>query len=378
LRARIETGHGLGHQGWRPGRGQVWYRIAHIRRTACMRPDDKICLQSDVPERLSTLARPLVMTNGVFDVLHRGHVSYLCLAAELGGSLLVAVNTDRSARVLGKGPDRPLNSELDRAYVLAGLASVDMVTFFDTRTPVELIQAIKPDIYVKGGDYDMEILEETRVVRSWGGQAVAIPFVDGFSTTALVQRIRKPRRKAAFLDRDGVINKDKAYVSRWEDFEFVSGAIEGMRLLQEDGFDLVVVTNQSGLARGYYSEAQYQTLTNHMIAALKQRGVELARVYHCPHHPEGLVPELSIICDCRKPAPGLLVKAARELNLSLQCSVLIGDKPSDIQAARLAGLDKAYIVDSDNPDSTFEQANADGYFASLLACAQYLHHQAVI
>lgn len=337
-----------------------------------MRPDDKICQQSDIAERLSKLARPLVVTNGVFDVLHRGHVSYLHRAAELGGSLLVAVNTDRSARMLGKGPDRPLNSELDRAYVLAGLASVDMVTFFDTRTPVELIQAIKPDIYVKGGDYDLETLEETRVVRSWGGQAVAIPFVDGFSTTALVQRIRKPLRKAAFLDRDGVINKDKAYVSRWEDFEFVPGAIEGMRLLQEADYALVVVTNQSGLARGYYSEAQYQALTQHMLADLKREGVELEGVYHCPHHPKGVVPELSISCDCRKPLPGLLVQAARELNLSLQDSLLIGDKPSDIQAARAAGVAKAYAVSSDNPESVAETMQVDGYFDNLLACAHYL------
>lgn len=339
-----------------------------------MRPDDKICQQSDIAERVSTLARPLVMTNGVFDLLHRGHVSYLHRAAELGGSLLVAVNTDRSARILGKGPDRPLNSELDRAYVLAGLASVDMVTFFGTRTPVELIQAIKPDIYVKGGDYDMETLEETRVVRSWGGQTVAIPFVDGFSTTALVQRIRKPLRKAAFLDRDGVINKDKAYVSRGEDFEFVPGAIEGMRLLQEAGYALVVVTNQSGLARGYYSEAQYQALSQRMLTALKEGEVELAGIYHCPHHPKGVVPELSISCDCRKPAPGLLMQAARELNLSLQDSLLIGDKPSDIQAARAAGLAKAYAVFSDNPESVAEPMLADGHFDNLLACAHYLVH----
>lgn len=337
-----------------------------------MRPDDKICQQSDVAERLRTLARPLVMTNGVFDLLHRGHVSYLHRAAELGRSLLVAVNTDRSARMLGKGPDRPLNSEVDRAYVLAGLASVDMVTFFDTRTPVELIQTIKPDIYVKGGDYNMETLEETRVVRSWDGQTLAIPFVDGFSTSALVQRIRKPMRKAAFLDRDGVINKDKAYVSRWEDFEFVPGAIEGMRLLQGAGYALVVATNQSGLARGYYSEAQYQTLTQQMLLALKQEGVELAGVYHCPHHPKGTVPELSISCGCRKPAPGLLVQAARELNLSLQDSLLIGDKPSDIQAARAAGVAKAYAVASDNPESVAEPLQADGHFDDLMACAQYL------
>lgn len=337
-----------------------------------MKPEDKICLQSDVAVCLDKMARPLVMTNGVFDVLHRGHVSYLHQAAELGGSLLVAVNSDRSARLLGKGPDRPLNSELDRAYVLAGLASVDMVTFFDSRTPVELIKTIMPDVYVKGGDYDMETLEETLVVRSWGGQAMAIPFVEGFSTTALVKRIRKPLRKAAFLDRDGVINKDKAYVSCWEDFEFVPGAIEGMKLLQGAGYALVVVTNQSGLARGYYSEAQYNALTQRMSTVLNRTGVELAGVYHCPHHPNGVMAELSVSCNCRKPAPGLLLQAASELNLSLQDSFLIGDKPSDILAARAAGVAKAYAVSSDNPESVLEHMQADGHFDNLLACAQYL------
>jgi rfaE bifunctional protein nucleotidyltransferase chain/domain len=154
--------------------------------------EDKIFLERDLSEHLSSMARPLVMTNGVFDVIHRGHVSCLHRAAELGASLLVAINTDQSARLLGKGPDRPLNAELDRAYVLAGLASVDIVTFFSTRSPVELIHKIKPEIYIKGGDYDIETLEETRIVRSWGGTSLAIPFVDGFSTTALVQRIRSP------------------------------------------------------------------------------------------------------------------------------------------------------------------------------------------
>ena len=341
-----------------------------------MNLEDKICAPQDLAERLRNLPRPLVMTNGVFDVLHRGHVSYLQRAAALGGALLVAINTDHSARMLGKGPDRPLNAELDRAYVLAGLASVALVTFFDTRTPVELIQSVRPDIYVKGGDYDMETLEETRVVRSWGGQSLALPFVDGFSTTALVRRIREPAaqplRKAAFLDRDGVINRDKAYVHRWEDFEFVPGAIEGMRLLQQAGYALVVVTNQSGLARGYYSEDQYQALTSALRTHLAREGVQLAGVYHCPHHPKGSVAELAIDCDCRKPAPGLLLQAARELGLSLADSLMVGDKPSDIAAARAAGLAQAILVDSDNPESTLAGVQPDHHFSSLLDCARHL------
>jgi rfaE bifunctional protein nucleotidyltransferase chain/domain len=333
----------------------------------------KICRPHDLADRLAKLPRPLVMTNGVFDVLHRGHVSYLHRASKLGGSLLVALNTDYSARMLGKGPDRPLNAAEDRAYVLAGLESVDLVTFFDTSTPVELIRAIRPDIYVKGGDYDMEMLAETSVVRSWGGQSVAIPFVDGFSTTALVQRIRKPLRKAAFLDRDGVINKDKGYVHHWDDFEFVPGAIEGMRRLQQAGYALVIVTNQSGVARGYYSEDQYHVLTRHLLSELTGKGVHVDGVYHCPHHPNGIVPHLAIDCECRKPAPGMLLQAARELNLSLHDSLLIGDKPSDIEAASAAGLGRAYLINSDKPESSSGYKHADGHFASLLDCASYLY-----
>ena len=135
-------------------------------------------------------ARPLVFTNGVFDVLHRGHVTYLAQARALGAALLVAVNSDASARTLGKGPDRPLNSEMDRALVIAALQSVDHVVLFDEPTPCELIERIRPDVYVKGGDYDVDRLREAELVRSWGGRAAVIPFVDGYSTTRLVARIR--------------------------------------------------------------------------------------------------------------------------------------------------------------------------------------------
>ena len=152
---------------------------------------DKIATREQIQQRVAELARPLVMTNGVFDVLHRGHVSYLARARDLGASLLVAVNTDASARRLGKGPERPLNRQADRAFMLAALQSVDMVTFFDEDTPVALISQLRPDILVKGGDYDMSKLPETALVQSWGGKALALPFVDGYSTTALVEKIRQ-------------------------------------------------------------------------------------------------------------------------------------------------------------------------------------------
>ena len=148
----------------------------------------KIVATSKVDSR--DWVRPLVFTNGVFDVLHRGHVTYLSAASELGATLLIGINSDSSARGLGKGPDRPLNNETDRMLVMAALASVSYVVLFDEPTPCELIERVKPDVYVKGGDYDMEALRETKLVRSWGGRSLAIPFVDGYSTSSLVRRIR--------------------------------------------------------------------------------------------------------------------------------------------------------------------------------------------
>ena len=137
------------------------------------------------------LPRPLVFTNGVFDILHRGHATYLDAAAQLGASLVVAVNTDASARRLGKGPERPLNGQEDRAALLAAMACVDAVTTFEEDTPEALIAELRPDVIVKGGDYDMATLPETALVESWGGKAVAIPFEFTRSTTALVQKIRR-------------------------------------------------------------------------------------------------------------------------------------------------------------------------------------------
>jgi rfaE bifunctional protein nucleotidyltransferase chain/domain len=151
---------------------------------------DKLVHRDAACARLAALPRPWVFTNGVFDVIHRGHVVYLAQARALGGSLIVALNTDTSVRRLGKGDDRPLNKEVDRAIVMASQEAVSLVTWFDEDTPMEIIAELRPDILVKGGDYDMAKLPETALVESWGGKALALPFVAGYSTTKLVQRIR--------------------------------------------------------------------------------------------------------------------------------------------------------------------------------------------
>ena len=145
---------------------------------------------STLNQRLLALNRPMVFTNGVFDILHRGHASYLAQARDFGASLVVGVNSDVSVKLLGKGDDRPINSQEDRMALLAALESVDLVILFENKIPVELIKRVRPDVYVKGGDYAIETLEETEVIKAWGGQAYAIPFIYDRSTTSLLGKIR--------------------------------------------------------------------------------------------------------------------------------------------------------------------------------------------
>lgn len=151
--------------------------------------ESKICAPGALAGRLPALARPLVFTNGVFDILHRGHVTYLAQARVLGASLVVALNADASAQRLGKGPDRPINPLADRCAVVAALAMVDLVTWFEEDTPLALILAIKPDVLVKGGDWKPETMIGAKEVQGWGGAVHSIPFEHERSTTALIQRI---------------------------------------------------------------------------------------------------------------------------------------------------------------------------------------------
>ena len=136
------------------------------------------------------LARPLVFTNGVFDVLHRGHATYLDRAKALGNALMVALNSDPSARRLGKGADRPVNPLADRMALVAALEAVDYVTWFDEDTPLALIETIRPEVLVKGGDWPVEQIVGAREVAGWGGRAVSIAFEYQRSTTELISRIR--------------------------------------------------------------------------------------------------------------------------------------------------------------------------------------------
>jgi len=152
--------------------------------------EGKLCRPDELAARVAALPRPLVFTNGCFDVLHRGHVTYLAQARALGAALIVGVNSDASVRRLGKGGDRPVNPLPDRMAVLAALESVSLAVPFDEDTPLNLILACRPDVLVKGGDWQVEKIVGAREVLGWGGKVHSIPFLHERSTTALLNKIR--------------------------------------------------------------------------------------------------------------------------------------------------------------------------------------------
>ena len=166
--------------------------------------------------------------------------------------------------------------------------------------------------------------------------------------------------KAAFLDRDGVINVDTGYVGSWSDFILIDGVLEAMRLLKSDDYKLIIVTNQSGIARGFYSEKQFQQLTTKMVNFFSINGIEISKVYHCPHAPLTENSRTAVGCDCRKPKPGMLLMAEKDFALDMSASLIFGDKPSDIEAGKAAGVGRGFLI------------KAYGQWPNLLSCVNDL------
>jgi D-glycero-D-manno-heptose 1,7-bisphosphate phosphatase len=164
--------------------------------------------------------------------------------------------------------------------------------------------------------------------------------------------------KAAFIDRDGVINEDINYLYDIKDFIMLPGVPQALQGLRNEGYILILITNQAGIARGYYCESAVETLHEHMQSLLQENDAHFDAIYFCPHHPDGIVPEYTKVCECRKPSAGMLLQAADDLNLDLSQSILVGDKLSDIQAGNLAGLKCSALVRSGHYFSEADSSQA--------------------
>ncbi len=175
-----------------------------------------------------------------------------------------------------------------------------------------------------------------------------------------MERSLNEKKPALFLDRDGVINIEKNYLHKKEDFEFIDGIFELCQVYQDKGYLIVVVTNQSGIARGYYSETDFANLSSWMIDAFLSKGIKISHVYHCPHHPD-----ISGECECRKPHPGMLLKAGKELSIDFENSLLVGDSERDIEAAYRAGVKETYLFSEEAKPT---QANENIHTLRSLLC----------
>jgi rfaE bifunctional protein nucleotidyltransferase chain/domain len=279
--------------------------------------------------------------------MHAGHADYLAQAKARCDRLLVAVNSDESIQRY-KNPLRPVNPWKERAFVVAALEATDCVTILDEDRPLALIERWKPDLYIKGGDYSASALRSSSAVAAYGGESIVISSAfPSASTTAMFERIQAlalhdaplpahpgHAKGLVMVDRDGTLVKDATFDP--SQVELLPGVVESLRRLQEAGYTLCIVSNQQGIGLGYFGYRDFIDGNRKLLRLLGKEGVAIRKIYFCPH-------SLGEPCDCRKPAPGLILKALRDLNATPESTVVIGDSADDMEAARAAGCSGLYV-----------------------------------
>ncbi|MGI6525705.1 MAG: HAD-IIIA family hydrolase [Bdellovibrionota bacterium] len=291
-------------------------------------------------------------TSGVFDLLHAGHAEYLETAKSHCDLLIVAVNSDTSVRQ-NKGPSRPIVSQEARATLIAALASVDYVFIFEETTNRNNIDKLRPDFYIKAGDYSPEQLGSGPFVKSYGGEIIIVPFKAGFSSSSIIEKIQKQSvtislkhdvpqdQKAIFLDRDGTIIEHIEYLHEPERVREIEGSFAALKQLRELGFKIIIVTNQPGIGFGYFDKEDFFKVNKEFLRLANNAGVLIDKIYFCPH-------TAAEKCECRKPNTAFLKRAVSELGIDLSKSFMIGDSASDIQFGKNGAL-KTVLVECDPP-----------------------------
>ncbi len=278
--------------------------------------------------------KKIVTCNGSFDILHQGHFQRIKEAKKQGDILIVCLNSDASVKKY-KGPTRPINSQNLRAKVLADIPEVDYVVIFNEINPKKILSKIKPDIHCVGRDWGKNCVEKG-VVEKNGGKIHVAKWLNGFSTSKL---INIPSVKAVFLDRDGTINKNEPeFVHKKEDFKFIPGVLAALKNLSRTDYKIIIVTNQSGIGRGYFTEKDLQKLHQWMLGQLKKENIRIDKIYYCPHHPKNN-------CFCRKPKPGMIEMAVKDFGINLSKSWVIGDSERDILMGKEVNLKTILLGD---------------------------------
>jgi rfaE bifunctional protein nucleotidyltransferase chain/domain len=316
--------------------------------------NNKFFSRDELASLLFTKREGLVVgyTSGVFDILHAGHVDYLQKAKQHCDVLIVGLNSDSSVRS-NKGELRPICHQEHRVAVLTALECVSYVFVFDEKNNNLNIETLKPDRYIKAGDYAPATLSSAPIVEAYGGQVVIIPLVHSTSTTGIISTItnrysplapepiscsqpQTTKKPAAFFDRDGTINHHIEYLSDPAKFEFLPGALEGMKRFQDAGYYLIIVTNQPGIGFGYFTEEDFFRVNKAMLKGFNEAGIGIDKIYFCPD-------TQAADSNFRKPQTGMFERAFSELPIDKSKSVMIGDMPSDIQAGINAGLKTVQI-----------------------------------
>ena len=318
-------------------------------------------------------------TSGVFDLLHAGHVEYLSKSAELVDVLFVGINADSSVRS-NKGELRPINPQQQRAEVVSGLRSVAHVFIFDELNNNVNIELLKPDVYIKAGDYTLDKLTSRHIVESYGGRIEIIPFKEGHSTTSIIDKISvaaitsegpeipHPRAPAIFVDRDGTINEHVEYLSDPKRFAEIPGSFIALKHLKALGYRIVVVTNQPGIGLGYFSKEEFFAVNREMMRQAAAVGGAIDKIYFCPH-------SKAERCPCRKPEPYFLTRAAEELNIDLSASYVIGDMTSDVQLGKNGGARSILVRTGRGGDDGMFNVAADYVARDLTDAAAWIETQ---
>ena len=339
-------------------------------------------------------------TSGVFDLIHAGHVDYLEKAKGMCDVLIVGINSDASVKEY-KGESRPFTPQDERAGIVAGFEAVDYVFIFDERRNKKNIELLKPDYYIKAGDYSRGELTSGEVIEKLGGEVKLVEKSFPTSTSTFIGKIRGVSRiieetrqgvgfptssvekvveegdavhfsriparvsLAIFLDRDGTINEDVGYLHEPEKLKFLPNVFEGVRKMRDMGYKIVVITNQSGIGLGYFTNEDFYSVNTKMLKGFSAAGITLSKIYFCPHSKdEG--------CECRKPGTALIERARSDLNLDITRSYIIGDSTLDIEAGKRAGA-KTILVRTGFGGSDGNFNAAPDYTADdLLDAANYI------